>query len=88
MSRRWWENSGIDLEGARKREAASSTTRLVTESEEESDGEHNGIAGGGEKESLGASGSSGEEWSREEDDLARTYTSEGSITRQEANYQS
>ena len=36
-SRRWWEQDGIDLEGARKR-AAESTTISETESEEESDG--------------------------------------------------
>ena len=51
MSRRWWEQAGIDLEGAWK-QASESTTRSATESEEESDGEPNGIAGGGEAESL------------------------------------
>ena len=58
VSRRWWEQAGIDPERARKR-AAESTMRLETESEEESDGEPNGGAGGGEEESQGASGSSG-----------------------------
>ena len=59
MSRRWWEQAGIDLEGERKW-AVESTTRLESESEEESDGEPNGVAGG-EEESLGASGLSGAE---------------------------
>ena len=45
VSRGWWEQVRIDLEGARKR-AAESTTRLETEEEAESDGEPNGIAGG------------------------------------------
>ena len=58
MYRRRWEQARIDLEGARKR-AAELTTRLETESEEESDGEPNGVAGGGKEESQGASGSSG-----------------------------
>ena len=57
VSRRWWDQAGIDLEGARK-QAADSTTRWETESEEESDKETNGVAGG-EEESQGASGSSG-----------------------------
>ena len=61
--RRWWDQAGIDLEGARK-QAAVSVTRLETESEEESTGEPTGDAGGGEEESQGASGSSGAEWSR------------------------
>ena len=61
VSRQWWEQAGIDLEGVRKR-AAESTTRSETESDEESDGETNGVAGGGEEESQGASGSSGGEW--------------------------
>ena len=39
------------------------TTRLETESEEDSDEEPNGITGGGEEESQGASGSSEAEWS-------------------------
>ena len=66
MSWRWWEQAGINLEGAKKR-AAESTTRLEmdTESEEELDREPNGVAGG-EEESQGESGSSGAEWSGEE----------------------
>ena len=65
MSRRWWEQAVIDLEGERKR-AAESTTRSETDSEEDSDGEPNGVAGG-EEESQGASGSSGAEWTGSED---------------------
>ena len=65
MSRRWWEQAGIDLEGERKR-AAESTTRLETESEEELHGEPNGVTGG-EEEYQGASGSSGAEWNWAED---------------------
>ena len=66
MSRRWWEQSGIDLEGARK-QAAESLTISETESDEESDREPNGVAGGGEEESKGASGSSRAELSGAED---------------------
>ena len=58
MSQRWWEQAGIDLEGAQKR-ATELTTKLATESEEKSDREPNRIAGGGEEESQGARGSSG-----------------------------
>ena len=57
VSRRWWEQAGIDLEGARK-QAAVSVARSETESEEESDG---AAGGGGEEDSQGASGSSGAE---------------------------
>ena len=65
MSRQRWEQDGIDLERAKKR-AAELTTRSETESEKESDVESNGDLGGDE-ESQGASGSSGEEWSRAEE---------------------
>ena len=61
MSRRWWEQDGIDLEGAKKR-AAGTTTRLEPDSEEEVDVESNRDSGG-EDESQGESGSSGAEWS-------------------------
>ena len=61
MSRRWWEQAGIDLEGAKKR-AVESTMRSETESEEELDVESNGGLGGEEK-SQGEIGSSGAEWS-------------------------
>ena len=53
VSRRWWEQAGIDLEGARK-QAVVSVARSETESEEESAG----AAGGGEEESQGAISSS------------------------------
>ena len=65
MSRRWWEQVGIDLEGAQKR-AAELTTKSATESEEESD-EPNEIARGGEEESQGVIGSSEADRSRVED---------------------
>ena len=53
VSRRWWEQAGDDLEGAKKRAAEAATV-----SESESDSESN--AGlGGEEESRGASGLSG-----------------------------
>ena len=57
MSRRWWEQSGIDLAGAKKR-AAEAATVLESESDLELNAEP-----GGEEESKGASGSSGSEWS-------------------------
>ena len=50
MSRRWWEQAGIDLEGEKKR-AAEEATFLESDS------------GLGREESSGASGSSGAEWS-------------------------
>ena len=61
LSRWWWEQAGIEMKGAQKQDAVSAT-RLEpeTESEEESDGEPTGAAGGGE-EYQGASGSSGAE---------------------------
>ena len=62
VSWRWWEQDGIDLEGAKKR-AAETMTRLEPDSKEEADVESNGDSGG-EEESQGASGSSGAEWSR------------------------
>ena len=65
MSRRWWEQAGIDLKGAKKR-AAETMIRSETDSEEESDVESNGDSGG-EEESQGASGLSGAEWSGAED---------------------
>ena len=57
VSRRWWEQTGIDLERENKR-ATKTTTRLDMDSEEDSDKESNGDFGG-EEESQGASGSSG-----------------------------
>ena len=71
MSRRWWDQAGIDLEGAQKQAAVSAPrSETETESEEYSAGEKTGAAGGGEEESQGASGSSGAEWSGAEDDRA------------------
>ena len=50
MSWRWWEQSGIDLEGGNKR-AAEAATGLYSESDSDL----------GREESSGASGSSGVE---------------------------
>ena len=61
VSLRWWEQDGIDLEGAKKR-----ATEAVTVSELELDSESN-TDPGGEEESRGASGSSGAEWSGAEE---------------------
>ena len=61
FSRRWWEQVGIDLDGARK-QADASATRLETETESEEES----AAGGGKEDSQGASGYSGAEWSRVE----------------------
>ena len=67
VSQRWWEKVRIYLEGARK-QAAISSARLETESEEGSDG----AAGGrGEEDSQGASGSSGAGWRMIEPRLRR-----------------
>ena len=60
VSRRWWEQARIDLEGAKKW-LAEATMRSETDLEEESDVESNGDLGG-EEESQEASGSSGAEW--------------------------
>ena len=65
VSRRWWEQDGIDLEGAKK-QAAETTTRLEPDSEEEADVDSTGDSCG-EEESQGANGSSGAEWSRAEE---------------------
>ena len=56
VSRRWWEQSGIDLEDAKKRAA---------ESEADTDLESDSYLGG--EDSSGLSGSSGAEWSGAEE---------------------
>ena len=68
VSRRWWEQTGIDLKGAQeKAEAEAAETETEADSDSEDDPE--GSAGGrGEEESQGASGYSGTEWSGAEDD--------------------
>ena len=73
VSRRWWEQTGIDWKGAQERvETAASAepgTKEVTYSESESDNAMEGTVGGtGEEASLGASGYSGSEWSGAEDE--------------------
>ena len=55
VSRRWWEQAGIYLEGEKKRVAEAATV-----SESESDSESN-VGPGGEEESRGVSGLSGAE---------------------------
>ena len=57
VSRRWWEQASIDLEGAKKR-AEDVVTVLESESESDSNADP-----GGEEDLRGASGSSGSEWS-------------------------
>ena len=61
VSWRWWEQDGIDLEGANKR-ATETTTILEIDLEEDTDVESNGDLDG-EEESQESSGSSGAEWS-------------------------
>ena len=53
MSRQWWDQAGINLEGAKKR-ASVAATDLESDSDSDSDADP-----GGEEESSGASGSSG-----------------------------
>ena len=57
VSWRWWEQTGIDLEGAKK-QAAETTTIPESESEEGSDEKANEDSDG-EEESQRTSGSSG-----------------------------
>ena len=73
VSRRWWEQAGIDLEGATKR-AEEAATFLESESELESELESDSESDlessanpGGEEDSRGASGSSGAERSGAEE---------------------
>ena len=67
---RCWEQTGIDWKGARERaaaEAADMGTEAVLDSESEGAIDR-AVGGTGEEASLGASESSGEEWSGAEDD--------------------
>ena len=59
LSWQWLEQDGIDLEGAKKR-VAETTTISKSDWEQEADVESNEESGG-EEESQGASGSSGAE---------------------------
>ena len=61
MSRRWWDQAGIDLKEAKKR-AVEAATVSELESEVELDVESNEYLGR-EEESKGAIGSRGAEWS-------------------------
>ena len=63
MSQRWWEQAGIDLEGVKKRATEAVTvSELEAKSEAEADLESNEDSCV-DKESKGASGPSGAEWS-------------------------
>ena len=68
----WWEQTGVNWKGSRKREesaaeAAEPGTKALTDSDSEADNATDGtVRGTGEEASLGASGSSGAEWSRVE----------------------
>ena len=67
----WWEQAGIDLDGAKKRTMEAATvSELDSESDSELDSESNAESNaepGGEEESRGASGSSRAEWSGAEE---------------------
>ena len=55
VPRRWWEQTGIDLKGAREK-AATTAAETETEADSESENKPDGAAGGGGKEeSQGAS---------------------------------
>ena len=64
VSRQWWEQTGVDLKGAREKAAAAEAEpETEADSDLESKDEPEGAAGGiGEEESQGESGSSGSEW--------------------------
>ena len=76
---RWWEQTGIDWKAARKNPAAKEEDEAAeaaeaaepeltgSDSESEADTPEGTACGTGEEVSLGASGSSGAEWSRAED---------------------
>ena len=60
MSRRWWEQEGIDHDKAKERAAESTTRDLVSDVESEAVS----VDGWGRVSALsGVSGSSGKEWS-------------------------
>ena len=71
--RQWWEQTGIDWKGDReKEEVAEEATEPAlmdtgSESEADTDTTDGSARGTGEEASLGASGSSGAEWSGAED---------------------
>ena len=76
VPRRWWEQTGIDWKAAREKAAAKEEDEAAEAAEPELTGSDSepeadtpgGTAGGtGEEASLGASGSSGAEWSGAED---------------------
>ena len=68
---RWWDQTGIDWKGAREKaeatEEAGDPSLTGTDSESEADTPNGTARGMGEEAYLGASGSSGAEWSGAED---------------------
>ena len=74
VTRRWWDQTGMDWKGAKekateKEEVAAEVAELELtglDSEPEADTPGGTACGTGEEASLGASGSSGAEWSRVE----------------------
>ena len=75
VPRRWWEQTGIDWNGAREKAAATEEEAAEvaepeltgSDSEPEVDTPERTACGTGEEASLGASGSSVAEWSGAED---------------------
>ena len=67
VPRRWWEKTGIDLKGARENvaatEEAADPALTGLDSVSKADTLDGTASGPGEEASLGASGSSGAEWS-------------------------
>ena len=79
VSRRWWEQVGIDLEAAKERAADSTTTDSESEAELEADLEE---GWGGISASSGVSRSSGEKWSgaeRSEDSWRTKGQTDGTL---------
>ena len=75
VPRRWWEQTGINWKGSREKAAATEgeaveaveTALTGSDLEPEADTPNGTASGTGEEASLGASGSSGAEWSGAED---------------------
>ena len=71
VPRQWWEQTGIDCKGAREKtastEEAAEPALTSLESESKADTPDGTAIGTGEEAFLGASGSSGADWSGVED---------------------
>ena len=66
VSRRWWDQEGIDLKAAKERAAEAIAMDLESESDLESEAEvemESEVGGEERSASSGVSGSSGSEWS-------------------------